>query len=68
MIACPACGGVLERVTDGEIAIAFAPAFHRRDQPIPYKLVARPFLACSACEHCEPIRSSENVRSRRTTF
>jgi hypothetical protein len=50
---CPACGGRLELVMDGEIAIPFAPAFQRRDAEIEIRLVARPFLACTACEHCE---------------
>ena len=54
-MTCPACGGVLELVADGAIAIPFAPAFHRRGDPIPIRLVPRPFVACTACEHCEPI-------------
>jgi hypothetical protein len=64
VIACPACGGVLELVTDGEMAIPFALAFQRRDAPVEIRLVPRPFLACSECEHCEAA-SPENVRSRR---
>ena len=50
--ACPLCGGVLELVTDGTVEVPYAPAFHRRDAPIPTQLVARPFWACTACEHC----------------
>jgi hypothetical protein len=46
---------VLELVTDGTIEVPFAPAFHRRDLPIPTREVARPFMACTACEYCEQI-------------
>jgi hypothetical protein len=46
------------------MAIPFALAFQRRDAPVEIRLVPRPFLACTACEHCEAA-SPENVRSRR---
>jgi hypothetical protein len=52
-MTCPRCGGELERVTDGAVAVQFAPAFHNRALPIPIRLVERPFLACTACEYCE---------------
>ncbi len=52
MTTCPECGGVVELVTDGAIEVPYAPAFHRRDQPTPTRLMARPFWACTACEHC----------------
>jgi hypothetical protein len=63
-MTCPACGGELERVDDGEMLIPFAPAFHRRDWPIPMKLVARPFWACTACEHCAQLTPHERGANR----
>lgn len=53
---CPLCGAVLELVLDGEVAKAYAPAFHVIGQPVPYRLEPRPFLACSGCEYCEEVR------------
>ena len=50
--ACPECGGTLQRITDGLVAVPFGEAFHTRGTKIPIRLVPRPFLACSACEYC----------------
>lgn len=61
MMICPSCGGVLELVTDGAVAVPFAPAFQRRDEPIPIRLVARSFVACTACEYCAQVSHARAV-------
>ena len=52
LTACPECGGPLQRIADGLVAVPYAPTFHVRGAKLPIRLVARPFLACSMCEFC----------------
>lgn len=51
-IPCPQCGGVLELVLDGEVAVPVHPGYHVQGSPLPYRMEQRPFAACSACEFC----------------
>ncbi len=51
-LECPDCHGRLDLVTDGEVGVLTVEGYHRRDAPLSYRMVARPFLACSGCEFC----------------
>jgi hypothetical protein len=51
-LECPDCHGRLDLVTDGEVGVLMVDGYHRRDVPVEYQMVDRPFLACSECEFC----------------
>ena len=57
-MTCPLCAGQLQLVVDGYVGVVvFDPAL-----PCPHlreALVARPFLACSACEHCAELKEEK---------
>ena len=53
---CPHCGSALEIVTDGLVSVPYAQRVAtingQAQSAIDWRLVARPFAACTGCEFC----------------
>lgn len=58
MPACPSCGGAMELVKaseGGQVEESYFPKYPLRDAPLPRRLRAASFWACTGCEYCEEV-------------